>query len=780
MHSIMLKFTLPALLIFTVAVQGQINEQCMPGIRQMMARHIKEDQPQRYAGEKSAQANLEKLSEQGIFTDVALDKLNPKSTSFTAQRKISTMLREAFFRLRDIAWCYNNGLLKGEHIKERVFKSAVYYSNMELRRIQSRARWPFSPFLYPYCASVIYFSFFDDMEAVESGKSRDKLSTDAAKALKAVAFQAFTQPLRNDVKGIYSIDRFRNSSQWVGGNFSYRRPFINAATCNDPRMLNLVWEACNKAISHTSFNTLDKAFWTEGLTSDGAAWGHGRQSYAFGYGLDGIGGVLRTLKLFKDTGLKETELSREQFDKLFNFADGMSWLQFRERGNISVTGRHNFLYNRSNYIKRIEQYLERIKALEPPEEVKIKISALQQQLENSGEKLSAGVKYFWNNDDLVMRGNRYNVFVNMISSRSVGPETVPSSSNAVNYNMADGTALILKRGDEYDYSPGGWNFAIPPGATARDTTLPDKDMWRGFTTVHNFAGGVGGDNGVAGFILEKAVEPGASTYNFKELLGVKAYKSYFMFPGFLITLGAGIENLTPEQTGNIITCVNQTQLQGELQIKSGGITRAENLPYSFTEDLSALKEPLMLRQRDIDYVIYPGTGTVSVSGEKRQTRWAEINKRNSKLKSMRSTVDMFSITIDHGHEISNGSYHYMAALNCSSFDELNAVVSSGRFSVISNSTQIQGIYDSKAKCAQMVIFDPQAEAKIDGMKISSSHAAVIRLQNIEANRWLLSVADPTQNPNLKSITIRVNGKMFELELASPPYCGRQTDMEIVL
>eukprot|EP00831_Metopus_contortus_P031246 TRINITY_DN25517_c0_g3_i1.p1 TRINITY_DN25517_c0_g3~~TRINITY_DN25517_c0_g3_i1.p1 ORF type:complete len:166 (-),score=38.07 TRINITY_DN25517_c0_g3_i1:114-611(-) len=129
----------------------------------------------------------------------------------------------------------------------------------------------------------------------------------------------------------------------------------------------------------------------------------------------------------------------------------------------------------------------------------------------------------------------------------------------------------------------------------------------------------------------------------------------------------------------------------------------------------------------------------------------------------RSMVDMFSITIDHGREVHNGSYRYMVALNCSSFNEFNAVVSSGRFSVISNSTQIQGIYDSKAKCAQMVIFDPQAEAEIDGMKISSSHTAVIRLQNIEANRWRLSVGAPTQNQNLKSITIHVNDKAFELD-----------------
>ena len=440
MHSIMSKLSLSAFLLFSFALQGQIHQQDMPGIRQMTARYIKEKQPQRYAGEKAVLANLDQLSEQGVFRDIALEKLNPESTTLKTQRKISTLLREAFFRLQNIAWSYSNGLIQGEQIKERVFRSAVHYGSIELRRVQSSARWPFSPFLYPECASVIYFSFLDDMDAAEGSGSRNKLAVEASRVLRAVAFQAFTQPLRNDVKELYTPDRFRNSTHWVGGNFSYRRPFLNAATCGDPRMLNLVWEVCCKAISHTSYNTLSRAFWTEGMTSDGAAWGHGRQSYAFGYGLDGIRGVMENLELFRKTGLKQSALKQEQFDKLFDFADGMSWLQFRTRGCLSVIGRHSFTYKRSNYIRRIEQYLEQMKALDPPENMKKKIALLQGRLKNRGEKLPAGVRYFWNNDDLVMRGSRYYVFVNMISARSCGPETVPSTSSAVNYNMGDGTA----------------------------------------------------------------------------------------------------------------------------------------------------------------------------------------------------------------------------------------------------------------------------------------------------------------------------------------------------
>ena len=174
MHSIMSKLSLSVLLLLANALQGQIHQQDMPEIRQMTARYIKEKQPQRYAREKAVLANLDQLSEQGVFRDIALEKLNPESTTLKTQRKISTLLREAFFRLQNIAWSYSNGLIQGEQIKERVFRSAVHYGSIELRRVQSSARWPFSPFLYPECASVIYFSFLDFLKGFFCGVNMTK------------------------------------------------------------------------------------------------------------------------------------------------------------------------------------------------------------------------------------------------------------------------------------------------------------------------------------------------------------------------------------------------------------------------------------------------------------------------------------------------------------------------------------------------------------------------------------------------------------------------------
>lgn len=44
----------------------------------------------------------------------------------------------------------------------------------------------------------------------------------------------------------------------------------------------------------------------------------------------------------------------------------------------------------------------------------------------------------------------------------------------------------------------------------------------------------------------------------KDIYGVRAYKSYFMFDDIFLALGAGITNLSPEKEGNITTTIEQT------------------------------------------------------------------------------------------------------------------------------------------------------------------------------------------------------------------------------
>ena len=761
-------------MLFPNAVADKkITASDMPAIRKIVASRIKKDKPQRFAGKANVEKYSKLLDENGRFKDIRIDHKKIRYINYKTQLKLSKQLKKALLRIRDMSWAFQAGMIKGEDVSKRILKAIVYYCGVELQRKYTRARWPYSPIVYPRYTYVIYFSFFPQIDQAGG----DKLLQSAAEVLQRISYQAFTLPPRNDIPNPLNIDHYRNNKAWVGGNFSYRRPFINATVCNRPDLLNVAKEVCRRAVSVVSHNTHDEAFWQEGLCADGCAWGHGKQSYAFGYGIDGINGLLKTMKFFQDAKQK-VALSHKQFSYLLNFGDAMTWLQYRDRANLSVIGRHNLRYRRSRYIVRIERYLENLEALNPPADIKKRLDDLRMRLKNNGAELEAGVRYFWNNDDLVMRGKNYHVFVNMISSRSCGPESVASSSSGVNYNLADGTAMILKAGDEYDKTVGGWNFATPPGTTARNVELPKKNVWRGFFSKHNFAGGIGGKTGVAGFILEKYMSAKVSKYKFEELCGIKAQKAYFMYPGVLIALGSGITNDNPDVKGEVITNINQTALGKYLESRIDDKEVKYDAPYKFTVDLPKINKPVVMWQRGIGYAVFSSQGNLNVIGGLRKARWAEINRRNRKYKNLPKHVNLFDISINHGKKPGNAGYAYMVALNSPDFRAMKKIVDSERFKIVANTKGLQAVYDHKMKIAQMVFYNPKNIYKYNNFEVSVNYPVVVRVSARENGKLKISVADPTQNPTRKDIELTINNKKIKIALSRKPFCGKQVDMVV--
>jgi len=762
--------------VFSVTGSNLITKDNMPEVRRIVAEYISHKKPQGFSGKTKVVEYLKLLDENGHFKDIKIDHKKIRYINYKIQLKISKQLKEAFLKLRDITWALQKKIITDKGVKTRVLKSAIYYGKIELQRKNTRARWAFSSFLYPRYAAIIYFSLYPDMEEARKNPANNEITSSAEETLRKISFQAFTMPLRKDNPDPYTIDHYRKNKAWVGGNFSYRRPFINAAACNDPKLLNTIWIVCNRAISLVSYNTIKEAFWQEGLCADGGAWGHGVQSYAFGYGIDGINGILKTLRFF--TKIKKKELSIKQFQHLVDFANTMTWLQYRNRANLSILGRHNLKYKKSNYIKRIENYLNNLKYLKPPKQIQEQIDSLLLQLKNNGADLKTGIRYFWNSDDLVMRGKDYYIMVNMISTRSCGPESVASTSSAVNYNLADGTAMVLKNGDEYDYTVGAWNFATPPGATARNTKLPRKNIWRGFFSKHNFAGGIGGETGVAGFIFEKYMHPKVSRYKFTELCGIKAKKSYFMYPGIMIALAAGIDNKTPNIKGDIISNINQTALKGKVYYQIDNKEQTSVAPYKIKTDLTKLKKAVTTWQKGIGYAVFKSQGNLIITGNKHKTKWLEINKRNRKYKNMLQEVDLFNISINHGHNPLNANYAYMISLNTPDLKAVNELVNSKRFKIVSNTKDLQAVYDSKTKTSQMIFYNPKSIYNYNNLKVVSNYTAIVRVAALTDNKFKISVSDPKQDSKQKNIILTINDKKVKVILPQKPFCGKQANLTI--
>ena len=96
------------------------------------------------------------------------------------------------------------------------------------------------------------------------------------------------------------VDRFRGHIWWVGANgLSYRSILSTAIIMKSIAMVDVVAEVAQKGLSNVSQNTYESAFWTEGMTSDGAGWGHGRQSNIWGYPIAGTANALSLMRVLK-------------------------------------------------------------------------------------------------------------------------------------------------------------------------------------------------------------------------------------------------------------------------------------------------------------------------------------------------------------------------------------------------------------------------------------------------------------------------------------------------
>jgi hypothetical protein len=787
MFKMSIKFLQTLLAGFGIIAQGgTVNSEkleAMPVIRQNLARQIQKKQPKKYAGTAKVTKWSNKLNSNGLFSDIVITRSEAKSRSWKTQGDVIKKLQKVFPRLRDIAWSLNNKSISQQGLKRKLYKSISNYCTLEISRPDMR-RFLDSCFTFPRCAAEIYFSLYDDMQKVRNGQLKSPEAVKAEKMLRKVAFQAFTQPKREDVNDPYSVNQFRNHVWWVGGNFAYRSPFLCAAACNDARMLDTVWQVCNDAISPVSFNTLNTAFWNECFNADGAAWGHGPQSYAFGYGIDGANGIIRNMKEFKGTPWFKKGLSDEKFSKLLNFAKGMAWLQYRMRACLTVNGRHNLTAGKNNSGARISGYLWELSFLNPSPAIKAKMDKFNKSIDKNKSIALKGTRYFWNNDDLVMRGKDYYALVNMISSRSRGPESVIGSSQT-NYNLADGSTVLLRTGDEYDYAKGAWNFATIPGTTNRNVKkLPAETIWRGFASKFNFAGGIGGDTGCAGFIFEKA-----PFYNpddkFKKLYGVKAYKSYFMLDGIMVALGTGIKNKKSELEGNIITNLNQTALRSPVVYGTALAQKGSGkVPFELKYDMKKIGQPVLAVQDGIGYIILPKytASKVVISAQKRRTSWKQIDQRNKGKKDLPETVDVFSMSIDHGRcpdgKNAASKYGYIVMMNNASAENVVKLLKSKRIKVVANNTAIQAIWDKKLKIAQMIIYKAGTTYKYGSLQVKSNVPAVVQIRQLAKDKMEIKVSDPTQNPNLKEIKLDIDGRVINVPIPGKPYCGKSTTVSI--
>lgn len=225
-----------------------------------------------------------------------------------------------------------------------LFKSILHYGLLENNRLNISSRWHTSCFAIPTATTHIYFALFDIMLRIENGELKDQLFTDGHKILGEVSRQCWTVPARMDETddNVISVDRFRKHVWWVGGNATGYRPLLQtAAQLSSCQMADVVAEVAVRSISSVSQTTIQEDFWQEGITADGAGWGHGMQCLVWGYPIHGTMGSLRILEVMKDYPLP-IELKQEQMSVLQDYLRGSSFYYYKgyippvvDRGNMN-------------------------------------------------------------------------------------------------------------------------------------------------------------------------------------------------------------------------------------------------------------------------------------------------------------------------------------------------------------------------------------------------------------------------------------------------------------
>ena len=735
---------------------------------------------------------LDLLKDDGVFAD--LDSLERQYISdgtysrgyaTTPMDKVGILIAKALERVFWIGEAYRKGEMPIEKsFSDKVQKAIIHYGDLEIKRSNKLSRFHASCFAIPSAATNIYFTYLQQMDEVEQ-TSVPSLTKDVSDMLKVLGLQAFTQPLRNDSTddNVVSIERFRNHVWWVGGNALAYRPLLQVAVMySSVPMIDLLAKICQKGISMTSHATYHDSFWTEGFTADGAGWGHGKQCLIWGYPIDGTFSALTMLGRLKGTPWAQ-KLAPDNVTALLNFLHGGNWYYYKGY-RLPVLDRNSHRYNPTELAIPYHKMLKLLIEDWPSSFTTLQLTELR-QLDKEVEQhrinmfgyepgIYNGVRWFFNNDDLIKKNEDYHITINMASRRCDGLESADFADN-YNFCSTDGTTLFQRKGDEYYQILGGWDVLSLPGTTSREGMehLKPVTNWRGYCSKSNYAVGVtdGSQNAVAGYIFDKM---DASTKNRKGggkknavLYNVKAYKGYFIIDDYFIALGAGVTNMSPEIEGNIHTTFDQTAWVDSVYLWDGDVKRY------LSEGQRVLKvkkrnNPWIIQKDKFAYRALPTySKSVSVALETKPTHWVKMNPSNAGIKGLSKEIKSLRIWTDHGKRAENDTYGYVV------YTGKGMPASKLPFEVLRNDSLVQAVRSLDDSLIQAVFYSDHSLLKAKGIRLSVSAPCALMIQENQ-NEYRVTVNDALLVNNLDNIELEFNGRNLSVSLPQGMYAGKGT------
>jgi chondroitin AC lyase len=453
---------------------------------------------------------------------------------------------------------------------------------------------------------------------------------------------------------------------------------------------------------------------SEGVQPDWSYHQHGPQLQFGNYGLSYVGDMIKWTTILRKTPY--------QFDEnkvyiLRNYLlDGQQWISWKNQMDISACGRQLFIGSSATKASALSGSINKMKTLDP-EFMEVYGKA------NNYTNLS-GNKHFWRSDFQVQRTPEYFFSVKMCSRRVIGAESC-NLENIQGYYMGDGATYLYQSGKEYEDIFPFWDWKKIPGTTTHqdNDTLPVLTA-RGYRIESDFVGGVSdGEDGIA-----------AMKYNRN---GLTAQKSWFMFGGKIICLGAGVSST---EGLPVSTSVNQSFLYGEVLIKTDGEEKS-------AVQVEELMDPDWILHDQIGY-LFPNGGKLKLEAKNVEGSWNWVARR---YPDERIKADLFKLWFMHGLNPNDQSYAYILVPNANK-SVLDEMEKQAPFSIL-NEKNRQEVISSDGSMAGIVFYQAGKSAVFGGIEVDKACLIMLKKQSDGVK---VSVADPTQQ--LSEINVSLNGK----------------------
>ena len=492
----------------------------------------------------------------------------------------------------------------------------------------------------------------------------------------------------------------------------------------------------------------------EGFQHDNSYFQHGRQLYIGGYGDEILKGITQVAMYTRGTTYAIPE------DKLEIVSKFMRETYYRAiRGKYMLFDAMGRSVSRPGVPDKSATALFARRMIEldssHADEYKAIIARLEEK-EPAEYRLTPSHTHYFRGDYTLHVRPAYTFDVRMASTRTSRLE-YGNGENLKTYFVSDGCTNIVRRGNEYDGIFPVWNWAQIPGVTAPQLdSIPFAISDWQTPGTSTFAGGVSDSlYGATAYVYEDRYKG----------INTGAHKSWFFFDDEVVCLGAGINS---SSASDIYTTVNQCLSSKEDVLYASG---------NQVESLSSGQQnngPIDWAIHDRIGYLFPEGGNIFIRREMQEGSWYAINNSINRKDNIQKEV--FTIGFNHGRQPQKATYAYIIVPDKQTTAEMQTYRKAGNIKILSNTTNIQAVYNQPLNLYQAVFYRPGTLSDGD-MTVKVDHPCALMIRKETDGQTIVHIADPGQTGDDIQIKLTLSGKertITHRPSANPIYAGATT------